>query len=274
MVKTTSEIIKAIFSAIKKNLLLIILIMAIAVSAGIGYAYYVKPVFTAYQQSEFVAKPDDSNSVNDYNYSVSQLSTFKDFCTIQNVLDRANFYIDWFLEEIVPTERENLIGDLEIFVKAVEQHDKYDLSYDGEVYLTKSQVKVNVASATSPTVSFKVIVSCDDANRHMAVVKSRLMVLAIDNEAKRTDMSAGNSFGDSHYFGGSFSLNNFGFLGLSSNVSKRKIVMVAGLLGLALSAIVVYLKELSDKTIKDKETLEKVTGYSCFAIISNNELEV
>jgi capsular polysaccharide biosynthesis protein len=56
-------------------------------------------------------------------------------------------------------------------------------------------------------------------------------------------------------------------IGVSGDWAMHKVLIVALLLGLVLSAIVVYAKESFNLTIRDADELEKITGVNNLARI-------
>ena len=56
---------------------------------------------------------------------------------------------------------------------------------------------------------------------------------------------------------------------VSSDMSSRKILIIAALIGFVVACIVVYIKYISDNTVKSKEQLEKMVGANVIAFIDD-----
>ena len=59
---------------------------------------------------------------------------------------------------------------------------------------------------------------------------------------------------------------------IASDTSKRRIVLIAALVGVVVAGVAVYIKHLFDTTVKDKNELEKLTGTTVLAYIADREV--
>ncbi len=56
---------------------------------------------------------------------------------------------------------------------------------------------------------------------------------------------------------------------VSVDISTRNIILISVLLGVVLAALVVFVKYALDNTVKDRETLENITGSAVIAYIED-----
>jgi hypothetical protein len=258
------ELLRRIGITLKKNWLILALIIAIFSVAGIGYAFYRKPIYTSTQEAVYSAKIDPENkSLNDYTITLSYLDTFVDFCSQDVVLQRANFYYNEYVKSNVG------IDGLQGFVDGVKKTEIYTGSYDGEEYISAKDVTVSASSATDNSVSFYILVQCSDLVPEVSMAKAKILTLAIDREAKEPADST--EFGEYKYFGAYVSLEDYGYKGYQKDLSKTKIIAIAFILGVVVALVTVYLMYLLNRTVREKEELETLTGTSVLAFISNTE---
>ena len=88
-----------------------------------------------------------------------------------------------------------------------------------------------------------------DKNAQDALEKVYILALAYEHEIEGGE-----------YFKINVSIENLGFDGISIDMSKKTIIIIAVALGIVLAIIIVYLKNLLDNTIKDKAELERITN--------------
>lgn len=257
------ELLRRIGISVKKNWLILAVAIVLFTVAGIGYAYYRKPVYTARQNAVYSAKLDPSStSLNDYTITLNMIDTFVDFCDEAVVLERANFYYDGYKNSAIELE------GLEAYVESIRETDTYGGSYDGEEYITPSDVSVTASSYTDSNVSFNIVVKCNDKAAEAARVKVKLLVLAIDSEAHVPADSDG--LGEYKYFGAYVSLEDYGYIGSTVDMSKTKIVIIAFILGVVAGLLAVYVVCLVNRTVREKSELEAITGTAVLAFISNS----
>lgn len=258
------ELLRRIGMSLKKNWLIFAVVIVLFTIAGVGYAYYRNPVYTARQNAVYSAKLDHSSAnINDYTITLNMIDTFVDFCDEAVVLDRANFYYDGYKKSATQLE------GLDAYVESIRETDTYDGSYDGEEYIKSSDVSVSASSYTDSDVSFNMVVKCNDKDAEAARVKVKLLVLAIDLEAHVP--AAPDGLGEYKYFGAYVSLEDYGYIGSTADISKTKIVFIALILGIVAGLLAVYIVCLIDRTVREKDELEAITGASVLAYISNSE---
>ncbi|MBO4594767.1 MAG: hypothetical protein J5697_03605, partial [Clostridia bacterium] len=98
--------------------------------------------------------------------------------------------------------------------------------------------------------------------------------LAIIDFAINQEINSGFTDGahTEEYFNGiKISINPSADPSIASDTSKRVIVLVAALLGVVVAAIVVYLRQVFDYTVKERGELESITGSPVLACIADRE---
>lgn len=257
----------------KKNLFLILAVVLLVTALGGVYSYLVKPVYTATQKLVYVGENDNSDSVvNDYNTMNIFVGTIIDFCDEEVVIDRANaYYINYENEKAKPGNENYSVEDFIDQLKA-EAIDP-DLSIERE---DKEIVKrnISVVSEIEDKENLKYIftIKYSDPNKQAAQDKVKILVYAINKESNDTEkITIGNvTYTQNKYFEGLTShITDLGTEGVTSSVSKPRIIIVSFVLGVMLAALVVYVKYMLDNGIKTKEDLEKITGAPVFAYIDN-----
>lgn len=266
------ELLRRIGITLKKNWLILAIIVAIFTVVGVGYSFYRKPIYTASQNTVYSAKIDpDNKQLNDYTITLAYLDTFVDFCSQDVVLDRANFYYDAYNK--ATDKNFDSVNDLHEylanFVAGIRTNDTYTGSYDGVEYIKAKDVSVSASSATDQNVSFNMVVKCNDLDIIESIAKVKILTLAIDLESKVP--SEQGSFGDYKYFGAYVTLEDYGFVKYESDMSKTKIVIIAFILGVVVALVTVYLMYLLNRSVREKEELEALTDTSVLAFISNTE---
>lgn len=144
-------------------------------------------------------------------------------------------------------------------------------------YFYADKVSVQSSSATDETISFSLVVSYKDENAKIAEDMAKILVYAIDTEAKicvpysSKGESVTDLYSEYKYFGVKISVADWGFLGTSSSVSRPKFIIVFFLLGVLIGLAVVYLCMILDRTVTDKNELESLTGVNCLGFIDYSE---
>ena len=262
--KNTEFSLRDFFNIIKRNLLLILAVVILCGAVGFVYSNYRKPYYVATQEINYSARElkteggvASGDSVANINMMDSLKETVMDFCLQEVVIYRANYYYNKFA---------NSNMSLEDFVKKYEVED--DFTYGADKVDTSSILLSNI-TITSPKGSnadtvyyFKL--SYKDSVQEEAVNKVKLLLLAFSKEVNST---ANNT---DKYFGNNLEiiLTDRGFAGTTTDVSQTKIIVIFLLVGFVLAAVIVYLRVLLDNTIKDEETLRRLTGANLLAHVN------
>ena len=91
------------------------------------------------------------------------------------------------------------------------------------------------------------------------------MICAFSQEVKLED-----SQGDKVYFNFNVDLKNGGIKSIDKDITTLSILMISTIVGVLLSALVLYILILLDNSIRSKEELEAIVGASMLACIQKN----
>lgn len=244
---------------LKRNIVLFLAVIILFTAGGYVYAHVKKPDYTASVKVSFHTETKTQASTTDINNMRAYIDTVIDFCDEGVVLDRANWYYKDWLDEKASGK------DFNQYLEELKTNDNYSdrIASDDEWY---SAQNISVLSATSDgSTQFVFSIRYTDPEADAAHEKTELLTLAFANELNVRDGE------DGKYFSGfTIKINNLGYEGVSSNVSKRKIVTVALVLGVVSAALVILVKYLLDNTVKSKEDLEQLTGVKTLAMIEND----
>jgi len=97
--------------------------------------------------------------------------------------------------------------------------------------------------------------------------------LSVIDFAVEEEINAGFGSNSEEYFNGiSIAIKPSEDPSIASDTSKRRIVLIAALVGVVVAGVAVYIKHLFDTTVKDKSELEKLTGTTVIAYIADREV--
>ena len=97
--------------------------------------------------------------------------------------------------------------------------------------------------------------------------------LSVIDFAAEEEINAGFGAGSEEYFNGiRIAIKPSEDPTIASDTSKRRIVLIAALVGVVVAGVAVYIKHLFDTTVKDKNELEKLTGTTVLAYIADREV--
>lgn len=247
--------IRDVLFVLRRNLILILAIVVIVTSCGIAYSFIRKPSYTATHVVMFDASDgQDSGTKNDVNAMIWYLDTVLDFCDKGVVLDRASYYYT--------TYQNGNYESASAFIAAMENEpDNYVVSSGSEEHFVKSKIKVSSLSDSSSTnFVFTVSYTADDVQT--AKDKVIILIYAYGKEANLKKDDKGVYFRDI-----SVNISDRGYRDCNIDMSKKQITLVAGLIGVLLALLVVYVKSVLDKTVKTKHELEHITGTDILATI-------
>ncbi len=271
-----NDSVRRILFAIRKSWILIILIVALFIGGGFAYSRLRKPIYNASQSVIYKAMPKKGSSgasEGDAQITYQYLSTVADFCDEGCVVDRANFYWKKFVEyrakDPALTVREFVKQ-----IKAAEEGDDlyYTLDKIDATSTAYSGERISVASSKNgggSDISFKMTLSLTDSNRADAVDKVKLLVTAINQEAVALKQGAEPDSEDYKYFYVKVNLEDYGDAGVYSDINITRILTVFAIIGLAVALVVVYLKNVLNRTVRDKEELEFLTGTNVLSFIED-----
>ncbi|MBE7086877.1 MAG: hypothetical protein E7369_01075 [Clostridiales bacterium] len=285
------ELLRRIGISLKKNWIIILIVVVLCTGIGLGYALIRKPTYTAYETANYKAQISEDKSLNDYTITLAYLDTFADFCKQDCVLDRANYYYSEFIknggtyqtvDDYIKGIRGDdgngnpLLTDKVIGSSAVYKNDTYNYEYEGEEYFTAENVSVSASSSNDSSVSFSFLVGCSDLNQVEAQIKSKIFIFAVDTEVKvgtwkqKTTDDGVEDYIEYKYFGIKINFDDYGIYGKPVvDLSETKIVIISFGIGVVFSLVFVYLSYLLNRTVREKEELEALTGSSVLAFITN-----
>ena len=269
-----------VLNVLRKNILMIVSIILVCVIFGGVYSKIRKPYYIATEHINYRAQllysssSSTDDTVSNINIMDSLIGTVKDFCKQDVVLLRANYYYknyaNWKLENNVGTDAVSVRKALKEYVKYIEDtqnnNDNYSLLVDTEIKHIRP-ANITISSTSSDQLEFFFSLSYKDENPLVAEEKVRILSLAYAREIQSSTVDNSSS-----YFGGiDIILTDLGCYGCDVDMSTTKILVIFTLAGVVLSLLCVYLKVLFDNTVKDKETIEKLTGTNLLAYIKDQE---
>lgn len=271
-----SNLIRDILFVIKRNIILALAVIILVSGIGVGYSYMRKPNYIASNRVSFsIDGGNDTASINEIRQYVD---TVIDFCDEGVVLDRANAYYSFYVDGKSKGEYKNINE----FYNTFEQVDTNNTesnqifkNYDrastlkDENFLVVSAVSTETIKNKDAT-NWVFKVKYTDKNQQDAIEKIHILILAYKHEI----IDGGDENGQQKpYFSIKVKISNLGLDGVSQDVSKGKIIIIAVIIGVVLSLLVVYLKNLLDNTVRDKEDLERLTGVAVLGYISERKEE-
>ena len=266
-----------VLNVLRKNVVLIVSIILICVVLGGVYSKIRKPYYIATEHVNYRAQLNSSSSstgdtVSNINIMDSLIGTVKDFCKQDVVLLRANYYYkdyaNWKFENNIGNDAVSVRQALKDYVKKVEQSDNYSLLVDTKIEYIRP-ANITISSTSNDQLEFYFSLSYKDDNPLVAEEKVRILSLAYAREIQSSTVDNSSS-----YFGGiDIILTDLGCYGCTVDMSTTKILVIFTLAGVVLSLLCVYLKVLFDNTVKDKETVEKLTGTNFLAYIQDQEVK-
>ncbi|MBE7081181.1 MAG: hypothetical protein E7372_01310 [Clostridiales bacterium] len=271
-IQQENSMLRNILFTLKRNLLLMLVIVIVTTSLGLGYSYIKKPKYTASIRVNFSI---DGNTTATINEMRLYIDTIVDFCGQGVVVDRANaYYIEWienyqqdyyaqnktiedFYDEYSMPKKQGVENDIFKNYKRPTNNDAGTLK--DENFLVAGAISTQTAKSEEDATNWVYGVQYTDANQLDAVEKVYILVLAYKHELY-WDTDLGNKGVEQYFTGLYVDIDCLGMDGVVSDVSKTKITLLAGILGVVLALLVVYVKTLFDGTLKDKEELERITG--------------
>lgn len=258
-----------IVKIIKRNIILIALVIILALGAGYGYTKVQKPSYTASEGMFFKATNIKNPSVS-YNVNAMKayIDTVLDFCDEGVVLDRAESYYISYVNTKNSREQAGENYTLKQFFSDNDLNDVYVVE-DNVVrkYYSTSAIRVYAEETEELETSFYFTISYTDGTYDEAAEKAKILAYAFNKESDQRV-----SEDELKYFDGiEVEVTNAGTIGVSNNVSKTKTIILFGLIGIAVAALIVYLRQILDNTIKNTEDLEEITGVSNFSHIGRKK---
>lgn len=254
--------IRDVLFILKQNIVLMLVVIVTTIAIGVAYAFMEKPEYRAREQVVYTAQNTiDPTTTNNINAMRAYIDTVMDFCDEGVVLDRANYYYADYKNNKASYK------DVEEYLSVVSKND----TYEGQQVQDKSFLVDNLKVITSgeEEAGFVFYIEYVDTIRQDAEDKVKVLVFAFNKEVKSILPQEDGS--EIKYFDGiSINIKDLGLVGVYSTVSKTKTILTFSLIGVIVAILAVYLRNLFDKTIKDRGELEKITGTQVISCIEKN----
>ena len=259
--KVKSNVFNEILFRLKENLILILIIVLISGVFGVVYHKLKKPVYTASEMVNYMAYyddvQDDPTAAGAMNLMSVYVHTMVDFCTSGVVLDRAEYYYTEYLKS-----GKNIEDFIEYLKGGTCSYDPTKIT--SRTYFNPSNVSSTLLTHGDETEeSYIFVLSVEDFNSSIAKEMVRIFAISVDQESR-------------DYFEGVETyvyelVKDTEGVSVSTSGSLTKTLALFLILGAILAGLIVYLKTLLDKTVKDKEEIEGLTGVSVIAYIEKQE---
>lgn len=260
----------AILYAVKRNIWLMILVVVLSIGVGVGYIFTVEPNYTSTLKVAYKAENDlDSTTQNNINAMNAFIGTIVDFCDEGVVVDRANFYYNGYLNEKRHEGDDYTVQD---YVDAIRIKDTYDQTVPKLQAIVAKNISTSYEVDEEDAAKFSFYVGYTDKDANASADKVKILALAFDLETKETIVIDNKEQGK--YFAGITSeIIDLDYVGKPvSDVSKTRVLLLSGIVGVILALLLVYLLVISDKTLKDKEELEEIIGADMLSYIAKQEV--
>lgn len=262
--KSGGSLIEEILFAVKRYFTLIVVIVLLCSACGLGYSFIKEPNYTAYEEVIYIASAENgAGTATDVNIMDSFYNTILDFCDEGVVVDRANFYCHHFYnsaEELTLSAVDEFLYDVELEFPYNVETTKVPL----ETYISKNAVSVSVAVESNNQNEYAFAIGYTDKDVNEAIIKARIYVEAFKRELQAnsdlSDSDNTNQSGSIYFSGIRNDINLLGSAGITSDVSKTKFTVVGFAIGVIVAAVLVYVLNVTDSSVRNKEELEKLTG--------------
>ena len=271
--------IKNLLYVLKRNLILMLVIVILVTACGTVFAVVRNPDYTASYHVSFSAKSKTSNeTTSNYNATSAYVDTIVDFCTQGNVVDRANYYYkEWLDAKADGRTFKDFVGDGDDLAKEDgvglvdvkrEEYDDLDFSNGApfdEVYYNRSSISTQTQAVKEETLRVFYIQYTDN-DPVVAKEKVTILFIAYVHEITaldETDSSKGKYFNDITPV-----IHDLHYAGYQEDMSKFAIVIISIVIGAILAVAVAYIKNMLDNTIKSRQELESLTGTQVLSTIS------
>ncbi len=263
-----NNFLKDFLSKILSNIVLVIVIIALSVGCGVGYSYIKTPTYTAKVNINYTVELN-SNPVDNISIMKDMMQSVVDLSVTEIVLEEANYLYDRYQSQH-EVQTVNSVDEFIINVKENKNDAVLDFNIDNPnlvdvEYYSLDKVKSKSLGETDSTTGPQYIftLSLSDLTREEAVEKVRILALAGSRVARE--------FFDGYVTVLEELVKDSSGVSVSSDISVKKNVLLAFLIGLTLSIALIYLKDLLNNTAIDKNEIEKITGASVIAFIEDQE---
>ena len=275
-----TDLLRKFFHILKRNFIFIAIILILSGVCGYILGTMQIPVYSASVKHVYFVRVPDSVTSNESYYNTSLTgqyhTTIADFVDEPVVLNRANYYYDYYLNnKEAYANRTNGTKGFQGFLEDLEEGliGGYDstVDYVKKGYIVKDSVRVSTGGDDTNKV-FTITIGYTDLVAESAKQKVKILSAAVRDEANKPDES---EVGLKYYFGVNVYLedidNEYNRMGVSVYDGKANMVTKALIVGVVIAVAFVYLRSVLDNTMKDKQELEMITGSNLLAYISDRE---
>lgn len=257
-----SKMLHSVFALVKRNIVLILCIVIACAGIGVTYAYLKKPNYVASVKVRYMLTgTGNGQSVGTYEDVTTMMAfvdTAIDFADEGVVLDRASYYYKCWMD--VKNSGEKLSNFLE---------DTDTLNYDpatskvDEIYnYSKENITIETTRVSNQT-QFFFSIKYKEETEEKAVEMVQILARAYKEEILLRDMA-----GDFVYFDGlEIDIDEKGIEKVESDLSKKRVVVIAVLIGMVFAGVVVFVKDRMDNTVRDRNELEEITDLKVVALL-------
>ncbi len=262
-----------ILEIVKKNIILIIAVVLLFTAGGVVYSMVKEPSYTVNQKLVFTCENTGgyynasgsfvsaNTTQNNFNTMTAYGETIKDLFDTGVVIDRANYnytqYLNAKSEGKVATVNEYITN-----LSAVADAYTAPTEASKNEYITVNNISIGALSTEEYLFAF--MVGYTDSDKQEASDKLDILIYSYIKECE-TEVS-----GNIKYFGQfRVDMSDMGTQSLVSNVSKVKTTLIFFVIGVVVAAIIVCVVTLLDNTVKTKEDLERITGASLLAKVTD-----
>lgn len=252
---------------LKRNLILILVIILLSGVVGLIVDKNTTPEFTASERVIYKAEAIDnreSDPVTDVSTMFNYFATVKDFVKQGVVLDRANYYYTEYknsnygsVEEYISKLVDKVDKDGNVIEKG---NDTYTpANRVDNVYILKNKIQIgNVVDE-----AFAFSIKYTDTNKTLAKEKATILAYAFKMEINMLDAN------DEHVYFPHLETDIMvkGIDSVSQNITTTKILLISFAIGIIVALLVVAIRTWLDNTVKDRDTLEAITGVNLLASI-------
>lgn len=264
-----------ILFVLRAHWIMIVVIAVAFILGGVVYSKVRKPVYTASVPVIFTMRVMDNGGEQDQvtstNYLLSFLKTAPKYCQGDKIIALANVYYDYYLKS--HKDLDVFIDDLKAAYAAIKDDPtKTDIAgyevtdalieANYNKYITKSMTSVSYKyDDSTPTAVMRLSVRNLNSQyaREMVRIFAFTVNFSINKEPFKDKATA-------EYI--ELATDSSG-VAVSSDMSPKRIVTISAVLGIVVAVLVVFLKRLSDNTLRDKEVLENITGAPVIAYIDD-----
>ncbi len=256
-----SKMLRSVWALIKRNVVLILCVIIAFAGVGVGYAYMQKPNYVASVKVRYMltgtANGQGVGTYEDVTTMMAFVDTAIDFVDEGVVLDRASYYYKCWMD--VKGTGKTLREFLEESSKLnYDPASKVDPMYN----FSKSNISIATTRIDNQT-QFFFSIKYKAITEEKAVEMTQILARAYKEEILLKDQKD-----DFIYFDGlEIDIDEKGVESVVSDVSKKKTVLLAFVIGVIVAAVVVFVKDRMDVTVRDRNELEEITDLKVVALL-------